>query len=84
MGKTIRASALVLLLACSASAGIMGNDTPQPPPTPVPQSAAVIIQNDSSQPSVQETTTEGQGTDAGDESATPLLVQFALSLLALF
>jgi len=32
MGKTIRTSALVLLLACSAQAGVMQNETPAPPP----------------------------------------------------
>lgn len=31
MGKTIRVSLLVLLLSCSAQAGIMPNDAPQPP-----------------------------------------------------
>lgn len=35
MGKAIRASALVLLLACTAQAGWMMNDrTPPPPPPP--------------------------------------------------
>ena len=37
MGKAIRASALILLLACSAQAGWMPNDTPAPPP---PQSTS--------------------------------------------
>lgn len=32
MGKAIRASLLVLLLACSAQAGYMPNGTPEPPP----------------------------------------------------
>lgn len=32
MGKAIRASALIFLLACSAHAGIMGNGSPEPPP----------------------------------------------------
>ena len=33
MGKAIRASALILLLACSAQAGWMGNDSPAPRPS---------------------------------------------------
>jgi len=37
MGKAIRASALILLLACSAQAGWMPNDKPAPPP---PQSTS--------------------------------------------
>ena len=34
MGKAIRASALILLLTCSAQAGWMGNGSPTPPPQP--------------------------------------------------
>ena len=32
MSKAIRASVLILLLACSAQAGYIPNDTPAPPP----------------------------------------------------
>ena len=39
MGKAIRASALLLLLACSAQAGWMGNDSPAPPPPSQPAGA---------------------------------------------
>ena len=41
MVKVIRASALILLLACSAQAGWMGNGSPEPPPPSQPTSAAV-------------------------------------------
>ena len=34
MGKAIRVSVLILLLACSAQAGYIPNDTPAPPPPP--------------------------------------------------
>lgn len=34
MLKTIRVSALILLLACSAQAGYMQNGSPEPPPPP--------------------------------------------------
>ena len=34
MGKAIRASALILLLACTAQAGWIQNDSPAPPPQP--------------------------------------------------
>jgi hypothetical protein len=40
MGKAIRASALILLMACSAQAGYMGNGSPEPPPPP-PSNAVV-------------------------------------------
>jgi len=36
MGKAIRTSALILLLACSAQAGWMGTGV-APPPTPTPE-----------------------------------------------
>ncbi|HJQ31677.1 MAG TPA: hypothetical protein VJ866_05855 [Pyrinomonadaceae bacterium] len=34
MGKAIQASALILLFACSARAGWMGNESPAPPSQP--------------------------------------------------
>ena len=37
MGKAIRTSALILLLACSAQAGWMGTGFAPPPPTPTPE-----------------------------------------------
>lgn len=40
MGKTIRASVLVLLIASSAQAGYMQNDVKQPPPPPNTTQAA--------------------------------------------
>ena len=33
MRKAIRATALIFLLACSTHAGIMGNGSPEPPPS---------------------------------------------------
>ena len=42
MGKLIRASALVLLLACSANAGIMTFDVYQPPPPPPPAEGVMM------------------------------------------
>jgi hypothetical protein len=38
MGKAVRASALILLLTCSAQAGYIPNGSPEPPP---PMSNAV-------------------------------------------
>jgi hypothetical protein len=40
MGKAIRASALVLLLTCSAYAGEMQNDVKQPTPAPTQEATA--------------------------------------------
>ena len=70
MGKAIRASALVLLLACSTSAGIIQNGSPAPEPPPP------------STQSVQEPTTEGQEATTEVEPQT-LLVRIALNLLTL-
>lgn len=70
MGKAIRASALILLLACSAQAGWMGNDSPAPTPSSEPTSA------------VQEPTAGGEiptGEIPGDTTDT--LTQIALDLL---
>ena len=72
MGKAIRASALVLLLTCSAQAGWMQNGTPPPPPPPP------------STQSVQETAAEDQEASAEVEAETLLLVRVALNLLTLF
>lgn len=73
MGKAIRASALVLLLACSANAGIMQYDKPEPPPPPPPSTQ-----------SVQEPAAEDQGTAMEVPPETLLLVRVALNLLTLF
>jgi hypothetical protein len=74
MGKAIRASVLILLLACSAQAGYMQNDKPAPPPPPPTTSAA------------QEPTEATQDQAAGGELPDGLsdsLMQTALDLLAL-
>ena len=78
MGKAIRASLLVLLLACSAQAGYMPNETPAPPPPSQPGE----MQNGSptsSQPTGGEMT-------AGEmpNGTTDSLTQIALDLLAVF
>lgn len=66
MGKTIRVSLLVLLLSCTAQAGIMPNDAPQPPP---PQPAYALEEGESAE--------EG---DTPDDAAD-ILAEAALSLL---
>jgi hypothetical protein len=66
MGKSIRASVLILLLACTARADWMPNGSPVPPP-PQPATAA--------QQSTDETTLNG-------EMPTPGLTQVVLDLLA--
>jgi hypothetical protein len=75
MVKTIRASALILLLACSAQAGYMQNDVAgTPPPQPQPTSA-VREPTDAA----QDPTLDGIiPNDAADS-----LTQTALDLLAL-
>jgi hypothetical protein len=66
MGKAIRASALILLLACSAQAGYMQNEAPAPPPPPQPANV------------VQEPTTGGEIPNDVSDSMTGI----ALDLLA--
>jgi hypothetical protein len=46
MRKTLGVCSLVLLLACSASAGIIQNETPAPAPTPTPASQAQATDGD--------------------------------------
>jgi len=73
MVKAIRASALVLLLACSAQAGIIQNEAPAPPP---PSQPANYIQEPTE--TLQESTENGyMQTDAPSG-----LTQIALELLA--
>lgn len=69
MGKAIRTSALVLLLACSAQAGWMVNGLTEPPPPPVGQETT----------STAQVPTEGSGTQG---EATDSLTQTVLDLLA--
>ncbi len=73
MGRAIRACALVLLLACSANAGIMQYGSPEPPPPPPPSTQ-----------SVDESTAGGQEATTVDEAETLLIVRIALNLLTLF
>lgn len=79
MGKAIRASALILLLTCTARAGWMGNDSP----VPTPQRAG-WMGNGSPEPSpqpasaAQEQATDGEITTMSAGSLT----QIALDMLA--
>jgi hypothetical protein len=75
MGKAIRASLLVLLLACSAQAGYMPNDTPAPPPPPTTSTA---------QAGYMPTGLPEPPTDGGwmGNEAAASLTQSALDLLA--
>jgi hypothetical protein len=73
MGKTIRTSALVLLLACSAQAGYIQNDAPTPPPPSQPANY------------IQEPTDTSQQTSADgimQNEAPSALTQIALEVLA--
>lgn len=69
MFKIIRASVLVLLLACSAQAGEIQNGLPQPPPPPPP-----------TEPAQEEMTTEGEEGDSTQDLADTL-TEAALSVL---
>ena len=70
MSKAIRASALILLLACSAQAGWMPNGAPAPPP-PEPPSAVEEPTND--------TTLNGE---MSTPDVSDILAEAALDLLA--
>ena len=76
MGKAARASLLILLLACSAQAGLIPNDTPAPPPPPQPCVAQEGIMPNESH--VEEPTASGV---LGRETEISL-TQVALELFA--
>jgi len=73
MVKAIRASALVLLLACSAQAGIIQNEAPALPP-PLQSASATLAPTDTS----QETSANGYM----QNEAPSALTQIALEMLA--
>jgi hypothetical protein len=79
MLKAVRASVLILLIACSAQAGYMPNDSPTPP-----QQQSGYIPNDSAETS-QEPTDSTQELDASGDvqnGVTASLTEIALSLLS--
>ena len=73
MLKTIRVSALILLLACSAQAGYMQTGSPEPPP---PSQPATSIQEPTD--TLQESTEDGYI----QNDAPSGLTQIALEVLA--
>ena len=73
MSKAIRASALVLLMACSAQAGIMQNEAPAPPP---PSQPAIAVDNPTD--ANDEPTANGYMQNGAPSG----LVQIALDVLA--
>lgn len=77
MSKVIRASALVLLLACSAQAGWIQNDSPAPPPPP-----ANAIQEPAT--ATQEPVTGSDIDDKMEASLTDAALSFLDNVLALF
>ena len=87
MGKVIRASALVLLFACSAQAGYIQNGSPEPAPTPAPASAPSNVQSEPSPPAASEEAPAVDGyiqngvADALAEAALVLLNSGLLALL---
>jgi hypothetical protein len=75
MGKAARASLLILLLACSAQAGFMPNETPTPPPSQPCVAQEGLMPNE---------TTVGEPTASGvmGRETEISLSQVALELLA--
>jgi hypothetical protein len=71
MGKSLRASVLVLLLACSAQAGYIQNDRSGTPPTPPPSAEQ------------EEPTTDDTGEPGEPDSFTETLLSVLESVLAL-
>ena len=71
MGKAIRASALILLLACSAQAGYIPNESPAPPP-PQPANA------------VQEPTTDGDIQNDAADTLTQIALDLLAVLPSLY
>jgi hypothetical protein len=68
MGKAIRTSALVVLLACSAQAGWMMNGVAAPPPPPVEQETTSTTQE-----SAAGGYTQGEATDSLTQTVLDLL-----------
>jgi hypothetical protein len=73
MVKAIRASALILLLACSTQAGYIQNDAPAPPPSSQPASGEQVPTGATTGPSAN-------GYMQNDASSS--LTQIALDVLA--
>jgi hypothetical protein len=73
MLKAARISALILLLACSARAGVMQNETPAPPPPSQPA-------NYTQEPT--DTLQEPTANDYMQNGAPSSLTQIALEVLA--
>jgi hypothetical protein len=80
MGKSIRASALVLLLACSAQAGIIQNETPAPPPPSQPASTV----NEPTDATVVEPTADGIVQNDAQSSLTQIALEMLAVLPSLF
>jgi hypothetical protein len=74
MLKAARISALILLLACSARAGVMQNETPAPPPPPSQPANSIQEPTDT----FQEPTANGYM----QNDAPSGLTQIALDMLA--
>jgi hypothetical protein len=77
MRKVIRISALIILLACSTQAGIMGNGSPEPPP-PAPPAT-----NSQGPTDGESTTSEAIDGETSDDT-TDTLEQALLDLLAIW
>lgn len=73
MLKAARISALILLLACSARAGVMQNETPTPPPPPQPANSTQEPTN-----TIQEPSADGYMQNGAPSGLT----QIALEVLA--
>lgn len=73
MGKAARALTLILLLACTAQAGYIQQETPAPPPPSQPATA-------SSEPADASAEPTADGTVQSEEADS--LTQFALEVLA--
>jgi hypothetical protein len=76
MGKAIRASALVLLLACSAQAGWTHSGVAEPPPPP-PAEQEQTTSNDVADE------TGGETQDGAAEALTQTVLDLLADLLAL-
>ncbi len=83
MGKTIRASLLILLLSCSAQAGYMPNGSPGPPPQPVSVAQSGYIPNESpAQPQPTSAPEEQTANGWMPNEAAAGLTQLTLDLFA--
>ena len=83
MRKTLRISLMVIVLACSTSAGVMPNGTPDtPPPPPPPPELVSVAQAPAG--GIQETPADGDLSGGAENSLTQIVLNLFKDISSLF